>query len=520
MDHLTGEEWTELSADIPSVLIGYSESQTNTAALLAPGRRPLSFGELRTQLDYVRDLFSQLGLSRGDPLAVILPKGPEAAAVIAVLPISATVVPLSNNLPMADYERLFQRCGVHGVVLPEGEEHAARLAAKNIGLMEIDLSANPAAAAGRFELTLIPNGNLPRTGRSLSPDVAIIMSTSGTTAEPKLIPFSHKHMVAAAKEAKRWYGLKSTDLTIHLSPLHFAQGIKASLMSPLLSGTSIVCPRRYQAQEFFRQLDEFRPTWLSTGFTIYRDILNNIDDHKDVVAATCLRFMRASSGRLEPAEIRRLERAFNAPVIVGLSSTEAGWIAVNPLPPKKRRIGSVGVPTSNEVRIRRESGQFNSAGEEGEIVVRGPLVFDGYLDDPAATAVAFEDGWYRTGDLGKLDKDGFLHLTGRIKDVINRGGEKISPAEIEDVLKRHPQIAEAASFGWPHATLGEVVVACVVLAPDPTINAADVMAHAQSHLSNAKAPARIFLVNSLPRADNGKLRRRQLRASLVPGQPV
>jgi acyl-CoA synthetase (AMP-forming)/AMP-acid ligase II len=229
-----------------------------------------------------------------------------------------------------------------------------------------------------------------------------------------------------------------------------------------------------------------------------------------------MRFMRASSGRLEPEEIRRLEQAFDAPVIVGLSSTESGWITVNPLPPKTRKAGSVGVPAINDVRLHDETGHALDVGQEGEVVVKGPLVYDGYLDDPEATSRSFDDGWYRTGDLGKFDTDGFLYLTGRIKDVINQGGEKISPAEIDGILASHPAVADGAAFGAPHPTLGQVVVAAVVLVAGAERDDRSIRNHVRAHLPVSKMPRKIFFVESLPRAENGKLRRQELQQELAP----
>jgi acyl-CoA synthetase (AMP-forming)/AMP-acid ligase II len=315
---------------------------------------------------------------------------------------------------------------------------------------------------------------------------------------------------------KTWFGHTSADVSLHLVPHHLAHGIKSALMVPLLAGTSIVCPPEFRVDAFYRLIEEYRPTWFTAGFSVHREILRGVDRYRDIVDRTNLRFLRSGSGKLEPDEIMRLEDAFRAPMVIPLSSTETCLIAASPLPPRQRKPGSVGLPVVNEVAIRGEDGSLLGPDEEGEIVVRGPLVFDGYLDDPALTERAFVDGWYRTGDVGKRDGEGYLYLTGRIKDVINRGGEKIAPAEIDAVLQSHPAVAEAAAFGMPHPTLGELVVAAVVPRPGARLDEKALRQHVRARLAPTKVPSRIFVVDSLPRTEGGKLRRSELREALTP----
>jgi acyl-CoA synthetase (AMP-forming)/AMP-acid ligase II len=510
MDGQGIEITTPPAIDGPSVLAGYAVSQPDNAAILSPGKTPLSFAALFAQQEYVREALEGWGIGRGDPVAVLLPKGPEMAVAIAVLPVSATAVPLDLNLSSEDYESMFRRCSAKALILPRGLQHNARVAADRSGLFLIELEADPDAPAGAFELAAVGVPDKRRDGEGLGPDIAYVLSTSGTTSQRKLIPYHHNHIVPYAETMKTWFRFESTDLSIHLVPMYFAHGIKASLMVPLLSGTSIICPPAYKAKTFFTLLDEYRPTWITAGFTIYRDILHHVGEYRQIASETRLRFMRCGAGRLEPDEIARLEKAFDTPLIVGLGSTESGSITCNPIPPRTRKIDSVGVPTANEVRLRDENGHFVEVGREGEIVARGPLVFGGYLDDPLANEQVFIDGWYRTGDLGKFDEDGFLYLTGRVKEVINRGGEKISPTEIDRTLESHPAVAEGAAFGIPHPTLGELVVAAVVPLPGADTDERDIRRHVRLHFAASKVPSKIFFVDRLPRAENGKLRRNKL----------
>lgn len=509
---------TEISDDLSLVLAGYAVSQPDNAAILAPGRNTLTYGGLHAQQEYVRGTLTEWGITRGDIVAVMLPKGPEMAVAMTVLPVCAAAFPLAWNLSQDDYESLFRRTSAKALILPRDLPHAVRIAADRLGIMLIDLVNDPRAPAGAFTLTVSGGGGNTPCGSTVGPDIACILSTSGTTGRRKLIPYPHSNFIAYARAMTVVFRFVPADLSIHLVPMHFAHGVMSALFVPLLNGTAIVCSSDYQAETFFPLLDEFRPTWFSAGFTIYRDILRHVESHRQIAAETPLRFMRSGSGRLEPEEIERLETAFGAPLIVPLSSSETGMIACNPLPPKKRKYESVGLTTANmlgssalnEVKIRDPNGQSLEPNQEGEIVVRGPMVFRGYLDDPEETKQAFVDGWYRTGDIGKFDEDGFLYLTGRMKEVINRGGEKISPAEIDRVLYTHPDIAEAAAFGLSHPTLGEVVVAAVVRAAGANIDEKSIKRHVHGQLASSKVPVKIFFVNNLPRAENGKLQRNKL----------
>lgn len=502
--------------DIPTVLAHYATWQPDAPAILAPGRKPLSFAALHGQQIDVQQVLCGWGFRPGDPVALLLPKGPEMAVASAVLPASTTVIPLDPSLSADDYESLFCRCGARGLIAQEGIRHAARDAAERKGLRQIDLVPNRHAAAGKFDLVARKPTLAINSGRNVGVEIAYILTSSGTSARRKLIPYTHDHMVRYALAMKDWFDYVPTDTSLHLVPMHFAHGIKFVLMGALLLGTSVVCPTAYSSGGFFSMLDEFRPTLTSAGFTVYRDVLRHLGENPSAVAKSSFRFLRVTSGRLEPEEIIRLEEAFDTPVTVGFSSAETGIITNSPLPPRANKLGSAGLPSINDVTIRDTQGKAVGIHREGEICVRGPLVFHGYLDDADATRSAFDDGWYRTGDLGKFDEDGFLYLTGRISDVINSGGEKISPAEIDSQLVSHPDIKEAAAFALPHRTLGQVVVAAVVLADGKTENETAIKQYLRRTLSRSKIPRRLYFVDHLPRTGNGKLQRRKLPQFIGP----
>lgn len=502
-----------VARDTPSVLAARAERHPDRPAVLAPGRPPLSYGALAAQQDHVRRFFAERGIGPGDAVALHLPQGPEMAVATAVLPAAATAVPMDPMLQRDDYERLFIRLGAKALLLPRGAEHTARGAAERMGLLQIGLVADPAAPCGVFELRAESEPAARPDQRRHPADTAFILMSSGTTAARKLIPNRHAHILDQVRAMDMMLDFRPDDVGLHLAPMHFASAVKSSLLAPLLSGTTIACPPPYRPDAFFHWLDDCRPTWFRAGFTVLRDILQQADAHRAVLGGRGLRFIVSSSGRLEDDEIHRLEDVFQAPVIVGLGCSEAGRITGNGVRPSMRKIGTVGVPLTGEVRIRDNDGRFLETGEVGEIVTRGPSVFDGYLDDPAATNEALADGWFRTGDLGNFDADGFLHLLGRVKEMINCGGVKISPEEIDRVLVAHPAIDQGAAFALPHPTLGEVAAAAVVPAAGAAVTEDALIRYVQSHLGIASAPRKIVFKTSLPMTESGKIQRHKLTAS-------
>jgi acyl-CoA synthetase (AMP-forming)/AMP-acid ligase II len=291
-------------------------------------------------------------------------------------------------------------------------------------------------------------------------------------------------------------------------PLFHIHGIVASLLSSLAAGGAVICPPGFDALKFWQWVDTFKPTWYSAVPTMHQLLLSRAERNAALIAANRFRFIRSSSAPLPPVVMERLEAAFGAPVLESYGMTEASHqMASNPLPPAPRKGGSVGVGVGVDVAIMDDAGALLAQGAIGEVVVRGGNVMDGYENNPEANASAFINGWFRTGDQGYLDADGYLCLTGRIKELINRGGEKISPLEIDDVLLRHPAVAEALAFAVPHATLGEEVHAAVVLRPEATASEQELRDHCAASLADFKVPRRIHMLEALPRGATGKLQR-------------
>src|SRR5207248_4557193 len=258
--------------------------------------------------------------------------------------------------------------------------------------------------------------------------------------------------------------LTPDDVCLNIMPLFHIHGLMAAVLSSLAAGAQVHCSPGFNALRFFNWLHEVRPTWYTAVPTMHQAILTRAARHGEELGRTRLRLIRSSSASLAPQVMAELERTFRCPVIEAYGMTEAAHqMTSNPLPPRERRPGAVGVPAGPEVAIMDEDGLLVPRGRVGEVVIRGANVMPGYENNPEANEDAFLDGWFRTGDQGVLEPDGFLRLTGRLKELINRGGEKIAPIEIDVVLLAHPAVQQCVTFAVPHSKLGEDIAAAIVL---------------------------------------------------------
>ncbi len=337
-------------------------------------------------------------------------------------------------------------------------------------------------------------------------DVAMILHTSGTTSRPKRVPIRHRNLAASAGNIVGTYSLSPDDVALCVMPLFHIHGIVASMLSTLASGGTIVCPEGFNALEFWQWVDTYQPTWYSAVPTMHQMVLARAERNAEIVRRHRLRFIRSSSAALPPVVLKRMEAMYGTPVLESYGMTEATHqMASNPPPPRPHKPGTVGYGFGVDVAIMDEAGSLLPPGSRGEVVVRGPNLIDGYEDNPEANASAFVDGWFRTGDQGVIDADGYLALTGRLKELINRGGEKISPLEIDDVLLRHPAVAEAMAFAVPHKTLGEDIHAAIVLKAPATEQ--ELREHCAALLADFKVPRKFHFLDQLPRGATGKPQR-------------
>ena len=486
-------------------------------ALGAPEAKPLSYPALRDLCARTVEDLNALGFGRNDRVAIVLGNGPEMAAAFVATSCGATAAPLNPGYREDEFEFYLGDLSPMALVVDKGVGSPARAVAARLGVPVVELRAERGAGAGSFQLE--PPAGLG--GRPLHPgqaepdDVALLLHTSGTTSRPKLVPLSQKNLAASARHIATALALGPGDLCLNIMPLFHIHGLMAGVLASLSAGAQVCCTPGFNALRFFHWLDEVRPTWTTGVPTMHRAILGRAERNPEILARRRLRLIRSSSASLRPALMAELEKTFEAPVIESYGMTEASHqMASNPLPPRAHKPGSVGVAAGPEIAIMSEGGGLLTAGETGEIVVRGPNLMTGYVNNPEANAAAFTNGWFRTGDQGVLDEEGYLRINGRLKEMINRGGEKVSPLEVDVVLMEHPAVQLVLTFGMPHDKLGEEVAAAVVLREGKTATERELREFAEKHLAHYKCPHKFVFVQELPRGPTGKLQRIGLAARL------
>ena len=485
-------------------------TQPSAPALLVPRRGAFDYRELHGAIASMGAQLERWGCARGDVVAGLITDRLTMALACITVPVHATFAPLAPELTYGACRRLLQRLRPKIVLLACEAAHPVRRAVIALGLAHVELALREGRLHGtpvpaRPSIECRPDRAVPRDARW-----AYLLSGSGSSGESKLIPITHDSMYRNAGVLAERLGLCTHDVGCHLIPMHLPQGLRVALMVPLMCGSAVVIADANDAGGFFAGLEEFGITWVTAGFTLVRHLAERSEEVAARMAGSRLRFIRCGSGTLPPESIRFVEERLGAPIIAAYSTVEAGAISIDPLPPRMRKPGGVGVPVHDGVRIIDDAGKLCARGELGEIAVRGPMVFDGYFDDPTRTRQAFLGDWYRTGDLGRFDDDGFLFIEGRIADVINRGGEKILPLEVDAALERVRGVKEAAAFALPHPTLGEELVAAVVCADDAERSAAAIRSQLFATLGRRGTPRSVFFVDTLPRTGNGKIKRFEL----------
>jgi acyl-CoA synthetase (AMP-forming)/AMP-acid ligase II len=489
-------------------------------ALGAPGRPWLSHAGLAAQARQVRAVLHGAGLGRGDRVAIVLPNGPEMAAAFLTVAQAATTAPLNPAYTFAEFDFYLTDLRARAIVLPAGHDGPALRAALKRGLAVLRLSADPADPAGRF--TLAAEGTTGAAPDSEAPgpdDIALVLHTSGTTSRPKIVPLRQSNVAASARHIAASLALTPADRCLNVMPLFHIHGLVAAVAASLAAGASVWCAPGFDALRFFGWLEAARPTWYTAVPTMHQAILARAPRHADTIARVPLRFLRSSSASLPAPVMRELARTFGAPVIEAYGMTEAAHqMAANPLPPRAQKPGSVGLAAGPQVRIAHEVEDRLLADGSGEVVISGPNVTPGYEANPEANAKAFfmAEGrrWFRTGDQGALDGEGYLYLTGRLKEIINRGGEKVSPLEVDGILMEHPAVAQVVTFAIPHDRLGEEVGAAVVLRDGHDADEAAIRSFAAARLAAFKVPRRVVILPEIPKGATGKLQRLGLAQKL------
>jgi len=499
---------TESISTIAELLEAGADDRT---AISSPGGVPLSYGALRA---HVADTVSALrarGIRPNDRVAYVLDNGPEAATSFLAVAAGATAAPLNPAYRADEYEFYLSDLRAKLLIVAKGKDSPSIGIAAKLGVPVARLAATPHQGAGSFTLEFDDNGKAssPSTADFADPDdIGLVLHTSGTTSRPKIVPLSQRNVCASARNVRETLALTPDDRNLSIMPLFHIHGLIASLLAPLSAGSEVCCSPGFNALKFFGWIAEVKPTWYTAVPTMHQAILARAPKNADVVAESRLRFIRSSSSALPPTVIAELERVFRAPVVEAYGMTEAAHqMASNPLPPRTRKPGTVGPNAGPEVRVVDERGNTVPRGATGEIVIRGENVTRGYENNPSANETAFIDGWFRTGDQGTMDGDGYLSITGRLKEIINRGGEKISPREVDEIIMEHPAVHQCVTFGMPHEMLGEEVAAAIVLKEGVACDDRELRQFAAVRLADFKVPKKILILKEIPVGATGKLQR-------------
>jgi amino acid adenylation domain-containing protein len=483
-------------------------------ALLAPGRPPLTYDALGARIAHLVGTLRGLGIAPSHRIAVALPRGADGALALIAVASACACIPVNPDLTADELQRYFSELKLTALVTRADTNSPSRDIARTLDIPVIDFVPGPETELGGCELFGLPIGPAIAGGASGAEDDAFVLLTSGTAARPKMVPLTHRNVCLSAQNAARVLSLTSQDRLLNVLPLFHAHGLISGLLTALAAGSSVIVTGGFDAPSFFGWMRDLQPTWYTAVPTIHRALLTAAEASPERVRSSSLRVIRSASSSLAPAILNGLEATFGVPVLETYGMTEAAsQIAANPF--ELRKIGSVGRAAGPEIAIMDETGRPLARGERGEIVLRGPNMSRGYYNDEAATQAAFRDGWFRTGDLGYLDADGYLFIVGRIKDIINRGGQKVSPLEVEEVLLAHPAVLEVGVFAVPHAKLGENVAALVVLRPDSAASSDQLRQFARKRLAAYKVPSLIRSVAALPKGASGKVKRNALAALIA-----
>lgn len=514
------QQITESSPNVcvPELIRVQAQKNTDRVAIVAPKRTPLTYRCLYDRINQTAATLNSLGISPNDRVAVVLPNSPEMAVAFLAIAATATCAPLNPAYREQEFDFYLSDLNAKALIIQPGVGKPARIVAKQRGILIIELYPSLEAEAGSFTLncqTTITHNRNSSIRNIQSNNTALVLHTSGTTSRPKIVPLTHLNLCTSANNIRQTLSLSEGDRCLNIMPLFHIHGIVAALLSSLSAGASIVCVPGFYAPQFFSWIEEFQPTWYSAVPTMHQSILSQAEANRDIIDRSKIRFIRSSSASLAPQIMTQLEATFNVPVIEAYGMTEASHqMASNPLPPRERKPGSVGLAAGPEIAIMDEAGHLLSTGEIGEVVIKGNNVTQGYKNNPKTNAEACTNGWFRTGDLGYLDRDEYLFLKGRIKEIINRAGEKISPREVDEVLLEHPAVAQAVTFAAPHTLLGEDVAAAVVLKEGINASELEIKEFAAKKLADFKVPRVVLFLDEIPKGPTGKLQRIGLAKTL------
>ena len=480
-------------------------------AIAGFGQSPMTYGMLCNQSITLGGQLRAQGISVSGRVAIVLPNGPEMAAAFASLLPWVAVAPLNPAYTADEFEFYLEDLNADLLLTQAGFASDAKQAAKSLGIRVIKIEV--ANQAGKISIGDAGNEPQPRSIEEIS----LILHTSGTTARPKKVPLTQRNVCASARNIAATLHLTEADVCLNIMPLFHIHGLIAPVLASLYAGGTVHASPGFDALKFYRWLHDVNPTWYSAVPTMHQAIVARAARNREIASINRLRFIRSSSASLPPQVLNQLEATFDTRVVEAYAMTEAAHqMCSNPLAPAPRKAGFVGPAAGPQVKIASpDKLEFQAQGDEGEIVIKGENVTPGYLDNPDANDRAFAGGWFRTGDLGYMDEDGYVKVTGRLKEIINRGGEKIAPLEVDEVLLDHPAVAQVCTFGLPDEKLGESVAALIVRqSNDDDVTTEELQAFCRERLAAFKVPRTIVFNDELPKGATGKVQRIGMAARL------
>lgn len=463
----------------------------------------LNLESLLILIEKNKKLLNQIGIKKNDVVAIVLDNGIKFISSFFSVINSCISAPLNPNYSEREFNFYYSDLKPKVLVTDMKDDHASVKVAKKRKIKILNLKKNLFENTKKSLVEYVKTNNTP-----LLKDTALILHTSGTTSKPKMVALSHENLLSSCKNITKALELKSKDKNMILMPSFHIHGIVASILAPLYVGGKVVALPKFNALSFFNSLDFHKPTWFTAVPTMLQSLLDREKSNKKIVKNNRLKFIRSSSASLPNHVLEKLEKTFKVPVIESYGMTEASHqMTTNLLIPLGRKVGSVGVPVGLKVKIVDHNFKNLNKNEIGEVVIKGRNVLKSYLAEKKINDAAFFKGWFKTGDLGYFDKDGFLYITGRIKEIINRGGEKISPKEIDDVFTSYSKVDKAIAFSIQHEKLGEDVCVAIVLKINLNCTSSELKEYAKNKLAPFKIPKKIVFVKSIPIGATGKIQR-------------
>ena len=475
-------------------------------AIREPGGREFTYDTLRSQVNSIGKQLRSMGVKRTDRVAIVIPNSAETIITFLGVAAAATAAPLNPTYKPDEFKFYLEDTDAVAIITMAGESSTVHdVASDNTIHIELEVKPDNTVILSNDK----SNGSSSDSYDPGSEDVALVLHTSGTTSRPKMVPLTHANLARSVDNIINTYNLVSEDIALCVMPLFHVHGLIASTLSTFASGGTVSVPPKFNVLNFLRITEQEKFTWYTAVPSIHQTLLARAKGRENAYRLPDLKFIRSCSSSLAPATMLGLEELFEVPVLEAYGMTEASHqMSSNPLPPGTRLPGSVGHGTGVDIAIMNDTGNLLDTLTRGEVVIKGSNVFSGYENNDEANSTSFTDGWFRTGDEGMLDQNGYLTLLGRIKEIINRSGEKISPREIDEILLSHPAVAEAVAFGIPHPTHGEEPSAAVVLSA--SADQKELISFCRDHLADFKCPRVIHVVDEIPRTATGKIQRRMV----------